>query len=123
MTDRALSEEAMLAGLRDIHLPTEAAGGDASDMAAAVALAGILVLVIGGALRRLSQKRTPRRTRRLSDSLDELKDTPEAERRVALLHLLKAHAPDRFEALRPHLYQRAFDKDAERLEAEVRALV
>ncbi|MEM8951038.1 MAG: hypothetical protein AAGC99_17090 [Pseudomonadota bacterium] len=123
MTDRALSEEAMLQALSDIRLPADAAGGALGDMAAAIAMAGIFALLIGGAIRLMSRKRTKERAPSLADILEALQDKPEAERRLALLHLLKARAPDRFEALRTGLYRRDAAGDIDELEAEVRALV
>lgn len=123
MTDRALSEDAMLAALSDIRLPAEAASGALGDMAAAVAMAGILALLAGGVIRLMSRKRKKQQAPSLADILDALQDKPEAERRVALLHLLKAQAPNRFEALRPGLYRRGAGDDVDKLEAEVRALV
>ncbi len=122
MTGRALSEDRMLQALHDIRLPAEAAGGALGDMAATLAMAGILALLVGSAIRLMTRKRIARQDRSLADVLDELQAMPEADRRVALLHLLKARAPSRFEALRPSLYRRGSGSDVNQLEAEVRAL-
>lgn len=122
MTGRALSEDTMLAALHDIRLPSEAAGGAFGDMAAAIAMAGILALLVGSSIRLMTRKRIAQQAPSLADVLEELQNLPDAERRVALLHLLKARAPDRFEALRSGLYRRGSGSDIHQLEAEVRAL-
>ncbi len=120
MTGRALTEEAMLAGLRDIHLPAEAAGGALSDMAAAIALAGFAAMLVAGTVRWLSQRREEEPG--LTDFLDEISNASPSEQRVALLHRLKGQAPDKFAALSAGLYRPGPAIDIERLKAEVRAL-
>ncbi len=122
MTERALSEEAMLAGLRDIHLPAEAAGGPLADIAAAVALAGVAALLLSGVLRLLSHRRVREPPPDLRTELAELGSLPEEARRVALLHLLKSRAPDRFAALRGQLYRPESRLTVAALEGEVRKL-
>ncbi|MCV3274054.1 hypothetical protein [Roseobacter sinensis] len=117
MTDRALSEEAMLASLRDIQLPAEAAGGLVADLAATVGLAGLVALILAGLIRLLS--RSAQRPQR-RDPLAESRALPEAERRVALLHLLRARAPERYAAIRGEIYAPGGGVDLATLEAEVR---
>lgn len=118
MTDRALSEEAMLASLQDIHLPAAAAGGVAADIAVIIGLASLAALVLVGLFRLLSLK-----VRRPSpeNPLTVLQDLPEAERRVKLLHVLREVAPERYATIRGAIYEPGGGVDLETLEAEVRA--
>ncbi|MGB3246598.1 MAG: hypothetical protein WBB25_18845 [Sulfitobacter sp.] len=118
MSDTALSEEAMLASLRGLRLPAEAAGGWASDMAVAVGVAALMALVVVGIARLWSVKRGPAQER-LADRLDRLAGLPEEQQRVALLHLLKAAAPERFEAVRDALYRPQGAVDLDHLRAEI----
>lgn len=121
MTDRALSETAMLAGLRDIRLPVDAAGGGLGDLAAAMALAAGAALIVLQILRLFSLRRSAALTG--PDRLAGLDDLPEDARRVALLHFLKDRAPDRFAPLKSRLYSRENPLDLPELEAEVARLV
>lgn len=123
MTDRALSEAAMLTSLRDVRLPAEAAGGMAADLAATVALAGCAALLIATALRLLSLRKRSDTSDTLADQLARLSALPEADKRVALLHVLRAHAPERYRALRGALYQPTGGVATTTLEAEVKRLV
>lgn len=118
MTDRALSEEAMLASLRDIHLPVEAAGGLAADVAVVLGLASLAALLLVSLVRLLSLKV---RVSPVRSPLDDLQALPEAERRVALLHLLRQAAPARYAAIRGAIYEPGGGVDLATLEAEVRA--
>ena len=122
MSDRALSEAAMLTSLRDIRLPVEAAGGMAADIAAALGLAGLAALIVAGLLRLLAQRR-PRTTQTsLQDRLAALEALPEDARRVAMLHLLRAQDPARYAAIKGTLYQPGGGADLATLEAEVARL-
>ena len=122
MSDRALSEAAMLTSLRDIRLPVEAAGGMVADVAAALGLAGLAALIVAGLLRLLAQRR-PRTTQTsLQDRLAALEALPEDARRVALLHLLRAQDPARYAAIKGTLYQPGGGADLATLEAEVARL-
>ncbi len=123
MKDTALSEAAMLASLRDIHLPPEAPGGVMAELAVAAGLAGLGAVLIVGLLRLLSNRRTDAPAVTAQDRMAALSDKPEAEWRVALLHLLRAHAPDRYAAIRGELYRREGGVDLKALEAEVARLV
>lgn len=122
MSDRALSETAMLTSLRDIRLPVDAAGGLPADVAVTVGLAALAALIIAGTLRVLSQRKKPARPVSLQTRLTGLSQMPDGERRIALLHLLRAHAPDRYAALRGDLYVPGGGIDLGALEAEVRRL-
>lgn len=123
MSDRALSEAAMLTSLRDIRLPAEAAGGIAADLAATIAIAGFAALLLAGVLRLLSLRNTAAAPETLADQLARLEEMPEADRRVALLHLLRAKAPERYRAVRGALYQPMGGVPTATLEAEVNRLV
>ena len=115
MSDRAISQEALLSGLRDIRPPQLAAMDMAADLAATVAMASGAALLVVLLCKALS---TPRRAPAPPGPRD-ISALPDAERRVALLHLLKARAPDRYAALRARLYRPDGDLDIATLEAEV----
>lgn len=123
MTESAMSETAMLAGLRDIRLPAEAVGGWPADLAAAMALAGAAALLVGWAVRLFSLAQAKARPRDLRDEISDLAALPDVDRRIALLHLLKTRAPDRFAALQEGLYRPEGGPDTARLQAEVERLV
>jgi len=122
MSDEAERAQTMLAGLRDIRLPAEAAGGALADMAAAVALGAFAALLIAG-LTRLIGRRVRRGAAPEADPLDALAELAPDDRRVALLHLLRARDPERYARLRQNLYRREAALDLAALEAEVRSLV
>lgn len=123
MTDRAMSETAMLASLRDIDLPAVAAGGVIADLAVTVGLAGLAALVVAGLLRLVSFRRHPGSPDDLRGQLAGLAQRPPEDRRVALLHLLRAHAPERYAAVKGRLYEPGGGVDIDTLEAEVARLV
>ena len=104
MTDRAMSEAAMLESLRDIRLPEVAAGGLLADLLVAAGLAGLAVLVVAGLFRLISLRRPPKATSTLTDALQEAESLPEPLQRTAFLHMLRQHAPERYKALRGALY-------------------
>lgn len=117
MADRALSEAAMLSGLRDIHLPADAPGGAASELAAATGL-GLMLALLGAALFHLVVRTPGQMTE--TDHGARIEDLPEDERRTALLHLLKHRKPQTFERLRPSLYRPDSDLDSASLLRELR---
>lgn len=123
MTDRALSEAAMRAGLRDIHLPEAAAGGGMADLAAAVGLAAGAALLAAAILRLLSHRRRRSFAPSPRQRLERARTLPEPERRVALLRLLRDSAPDRYGELTADLYSLAGAPRTAELEAEVAARV
>lgn len=122
MSDRAMSEEAMVTSLRDIHLPAEAAGGLIADVSVAVGLASLVALLIAATLRFLSLKRPRQAQSGLQQQVAGLADLPEAARRVALLHLLRARHPTRYSEIRGALYEPGGGVDTATLEAEVNRL-
>lgn len=112
MADRALSEEAMLAGLRDIHLPAAAPWDATADLLAAAGLGLALALVVGVGLRTVTARRR---------SPDAGTDAPTGERdRVQALFRLKARRPERFALFRPLLYRRGEQPDLETVLRELR---
>lgn len=123
MTDRALSQEAMLASLRDIRLPDTGAGGWPSDFAVAVGLAGAAALLVGLAVRLISQRRRVHMPPTPRQQLDAALDLPEADRRTALFQILRTQAPERYLALTRDLYSPHGAPDTRILEAEVAACV
>lgn len=121
MADRALTPEAVLTGLQDIRLPAEAAGGLVAEVLAVVGLGLGLALLLGLAVRIVSRPRVSRtRVPSLASRLAALSDLPEAERSVALLHLLKEVRPARYQALSEGIYRIGGVPDASALEAELR---
>lgn len=122
MSERALSETAMLSSLRDIDMPAVAAGGMAADIAVTVGLAALAALGVSAVLRLLSLHRAAPPGNGLRERLDALAAAPEDERRIALLHLLREHAPERYAEIRGTLYARNGGIDTATLEAEVARL-
>ena len=120
MTDRALSEAAMRAGLQDISLPAQAAGGVLADLALTVGLAGLAALALGVVLRAFSRRKP--RYESTSDALSALRDLAEPERRIAMLHVLRARAPERYAQLTRDLYRADTSLSLAALEAEVKRL-
>lgn len=118
-----MSEQAMLDSLRDIHLPEGAAGGALAEVAAVVALAALAALAIAGVLRLLSVRQRRQVPTGLADELAALSGNAVPDRRSALLHMLRTHAPDRYAALRHQLYRPDSGLETAVLEAEVSRLV
>ncbi len=117
----ALDEAAMLAALHDIRLPGGAAGGAPADLAAAVALGAALAFGVAGLVRLLARRQQAAPPApRLVDRLDALSGQEAAVRRVALLHLARAHLPDLFTDVKPTLYRRDSEPDLDALEAALR---
>lgn len=123
MSDKALSETAMLASLQDIRLPAEAAGGLWADVALSVGLAGVAALALAGLVRLFSLRRTNPRPMTLQERLGAIDQLPESDRRVALLHLLKQVSPDSYDEIRATLYRPAGGADLKKLRNEVAAHV
>ena len=120
MADRAISQEALLQGLRDIHLPPEIAGGGIAQMLAALAMGLGFALIIGGILRVFSMR--PKRVRpvTLNDRVIAARDLPSDAQQVALLHLLKDASPERYQALSKRIYQKGGIPAPDVIEQELR---
>ena len=97
MAEGALSHEALLAGLRDIRLPTEAAGGALAEGIAAAGLGLLLAAGVAQFARLVTARRRP--------PAPVPSPPPAADPRLALLARLKATRPERFATLAPHLYR------------------
>lgn len=119
MNEGGLSETAMLAGLRDIHLPPGTAGDNIAEIAAAVALAGLAALLLASLFRLFSLRRPTARVPNAADRVAALAALPEPARRIACLHLLRDHAPERYALLKDRLYRPRDSLDLETLQAEV----
>lgn len=119
MADRALSEEAMLAGLHDIRLPSHSAGGVLADLLAAVALGLFLAVVVALVLRFLLRSRPPTKPVSMKDRLMRIGALPEDAQRLALLHLLKQDHPQVYERIAARLYEPGGMPDLRDLEGEV----
>ena len=123
MSDGALSETALLASLRDIRLPSDAAGGILAEIAVAVGAAGLSAITLVLLLRLISRRQVRVDPPTLQDHIDALAQGTDAERRVGLLHLLRRHAPERFAKLKPDLYRPNSALDIQQLETEVARFV
>lgn len=119
MSGEAISEEVLQASLRDIRLPAEAPGGFAAELFAALALACLAALLVGGLLRAASRQRPAGSASGLRDQIARAGGLDDPQRRLALLHLLKTHAPDRFAALQDRLYRPGGSLDTATLQAEL----
>lgn len=92
MSGPGLSREALLAGLHDIRLPTEASGGVWAEFAVAIGLAALASVLCLGLVALFSTRRPKARAgpdRALADILA----LPETARRGPLLRLLRDQAP------------------------------
>ncbi|WP_146591118.1 hypothetical protein [Puniceibacterium confluentis] len=117
MSDHGLSEEAMLIGLRDIRLPTEAPGGLFAELLVALFLGLLLAVVLGLGLRLVTRLRpVPADSKMDWQAIQAL---PDEAQRLAMLRLLKSRAPERFAALTQALYQPDGLPDIGVLRAEV----
>ena len=112
----------MRAALRDIRLPAEAPGGALADLLVSVGLAALAALILVLVLRLLLTQQGARKAETLPEQVARLHALPEGARRVALLRLLRTHAPERYREISKDLYAPgALDQAA--LEAEVARLV
>ncbi|SFD63191.1 hypothetical protein [Roseivivax sediminis] len=110
---RAITEEALHAGLRDIHLPLNAPGGLVAELFAALALGLALALILGLLLRTLTARRAGMPAEAPLDAL------PDEARRLALLRLLRERAPERYAEIAASLYRPGGLPEAAELQAEL----
>lgn len=115
MADGAMTHDDLIAGLQGLRLPETAVGGTVADVVVAVALGLILALVLVALLSpMLVREARLDRAPDLEDRLRELRDLPEEERAVRLLHLLAAQDPVSAAGLRGRIYRAgAFPESAE----------
>jgi hypothetical protein len=78
---------------------------------------------VAGLLRLFSQQHRPVPVTTLRDRIDAARTLTEADRRVALLHLLRDRAPDRYRQVARDLYHPDAILPVEQLEAELERLV
>ena len=119
MSEKALSEATMLASLRDIHLPAEAAGGTLAEYAVVFGIAALASAGCVAVLRFLSVKIAANKPSESPDKFSERQDWSVDRRRVALLHRLRDQNPKRYAELRGGLYQPGGDPDLKTLLEEV----
>ncbi len=123
MSEHAMSKDALLKSLVDIELPNHAAGGWFAELLAAVALAMFAALLIAGLLRLFSRKRLAEKPN-AQDQLQGILALPPKDRRIALLHWLRAKDPERYQkTVAEGLYQPNSGPDLTLLEAEAAAYV
>lgn len=123
MSEKALSEATMLASLRDIHLPAEAAGGALAEYAVVLGIAALASVGCVAVLRFLSVRVTENRSKIPADHFADHPGWSVDRRKVALLHRLRAQNPTRYAELRGDLYQPGGGPDLETLKDEVAARV
>lgn len=115
MAYRALTEEAVLAGLQDIRLPPEAPGGLTAELFVAIGI-GLLLATAFGLLSRLM---TRARRSEWQAAAGPLARMPVDARRLELLRRLKQMRPDTYAALAARLYAPGGLPDIAMLEAEI----
>lgn len=110
----------LLAGLHDIRLPAQAAGGAAADILAAVGFGLLLALCLSPAVRALT--RTGRRGGEagLAARLAEIERLPEAQRQSALLRVVGEVKPEYLRRKGADLYRRGGLPSAADLAAALR---
>ncbi|QDC09877.1 hypothetical protein FHY55_11735 [Oceanicola sp. D3] len=102
---QALTEEAVQAGLLDIRLPSEAAGGGLAEVAAGAGIGLALALCLAALLRpMLHRRQRPARLPSFAERLAAAEALPEAEREIALLRLWREADPAGYAARRATLY-------------------
>ncbi|NOE27022.1 hypothetical protein [Ruegeria sp. HKCCD6157] len=119
MSEKALSEATMLASLRDIHLPAEAAGGAVAEYAAVLGIAALASVGCVAILRLLSVRTAANRRPDPPDRSVEQPGWSVDRRRVALLHKLRTQSPKRYAELTGDLYQPGGEPDLATLQEEV----
>ena len=100
MADRALTEDAMLAGLHDIRLPAEAPGGTVAEVLVAIGI-GILLAVAAAALYALLSQARGSVVR--PPVAEDIPDAGAESR--ALLRQLKRERPERYADIARDLYR------------------
>ncbi|WP_120634942.1 hypothetical protein [Ruegeria sp. EL01] len=119
MSETALSEATMLASLRDIRLPPDAAGGVLAELALAAGMAALAAMCVVAVLRLLSVERQLDQTIESGDAHPEMSEWTEARRRIALLHKLRQQDAECYAALKGDLYRPDGGPKLNQLEEEV----
>jgi hypothetical protein len=105
MAERALTEDAMLASLHDIRLPSDAPGGLLAEGLAAGGLGLLLALGVAGLVVLLTRL-NPAAIVKTDTNSGESGAVGDDARRRRLLRQLKDAQPKRFAALAPDLYRK-----------------
>ena len=105
MAERALTEEAMLAGLHDIRLPADAPGGLVAEVLAAGGLGVLAALVVAALVVALTRLK-PATSARPDSNHGEIDSDNDNARRLRLLHQLKTERPEAFAQLSSDLYRK-----------------
>lgn len=117
MAERALTEEAVQAGLHDIRLPASAPGGVAAELLAAAGVGLLLALAVAALLMLVTRVRRASVTTRPAQ--EAVAGGNAAER--ALLIRLKRERPERFAEISGALYRPGGLPDARTLETMLEA--
>lgn len=119
MADRALTEEAVLAGLQDIRLPHTAPGGFIAEVLAAGGLGLCLAFLVATLLRHTFLSRGE--AWRIGSPSDPPVAQPisGSERHLALMATLKEKRPEAFGEICARIYEPGGLPDMATLEAEV----
>ena len=104
MNEQGITEIDFLAGLHDIRLPSEAAGGLASEILASIGVGLLLAVCIGLVLPLVTKIKSKTPPPSLSDRIDALKLLSDEGRTIALLHLLKENNPEAAERFCSNIY-------------------
>ena len=119
--DRAGADPAaLLAGLHDIRLPVEAAGGAWAVAAAAMAVGLLIALCLTPHIRLMTAPRRREAPRGLTERLAALDALPPERRQEALLRLAAETRPELLTRLGPGIYRRDGAPSAAAIEAELR---
>lgn len=119
MADRKLTADDLLAGLADIRLPAEAAGGLAAELFAALGLGLLLALAISAVLPLITKRKTVSSRRSVRERIKAARALPDSERTIALLHLLKEKRPEIAERMNKTIYAPGGLPEPSVLEAEL----
>jgi len=120
--EQSFSKDTMLVSLRGIRLPDTAAGGALADIMVSIGLAALAAMLCVAMLRMFFRPRRKATAVTLAQRVQDAMALPDADRRVAMLHILKHHAPERYTDVSGTLYAPG-QLDLARLEAEVTRLV
>jgi hypothetical protein len=113
---------ALLAGLHDIRLPLEAAGGVFAELTAAAGLGLLLALLLAPLVRAATRPRAPPTAVGIAGRLAALDRLEGEERREALLRLVAELKPEVLRAMQPAIYRPGGLPTADNLEAALRGV-
>ena len=93
MADRAILAEDIIAGLHDIRLPSQAAGGTIADIAAAIGLGLLLALLVGYLTSLITIQKTAPNPPSPQDQIRAFEGLTDEDRVLQLIGLIKAYDP------------------------------